>query len=1160
MSQAPPDRNTLLGEFAVRLELLTAEALAEAVRAWERDPGTSLGQLLVTRGLLHADELVHLEALVESCLRRRAQAALGWPTLGTEGAIAATLTPDEGTSPPPGPPPGGTAGNSVASRYRVLRLHASGGLGEVFVALDEELQREVALKEIKARHAADPTSRQRFLLEGEVTGRLEHPGIVPVYGLGTHADGRPYYAMRFIKGNSLRHAIDHFHTEASLKADPGKRALELRQLLARFVAVCNAVAYAHSKGILHRDLKPGNVMLGNYGETLVVDWGLAKAIGRKDTQTEPEASVELRPSRLESDASLTQVGSVLGTPAYMSPEQASGRPEELGPASDVYSLGATLYHLLTGRAPFLKGDPYVVLEAVCRGQFPRPREIAAEVPVALEAVCLKAMARQAGDRYASAKDLAEEIEHWLADEPVTAYAEPLRLRLSRWRRRHPALVTGTAALVFTVAVALGVGFLLLSAEQARTHREQHRRALAQVDELLNATPKAVPIILDGLEPYREQIRPRLREVSQQAEPRNATAAARKLWQQHRTRAALALLPDDAEQMAFLRERLLAEDIEPEETLLVRDQVAAHARGPDAKELTKQLWAEAGQREANAGRRFRAFLALARLDPDDPRWRDMGPDVVRSLLAFEPLYARVWSVGLRDVKEPLLAPLAEAFRDHKRPPESHLATLILLDYAEDNPVLLADLLADADPRQFSMLLPSVRLHGERAVDLLHKELDRKPERDSEKARDALAQRQANAAVALLKLGRAERVWPLFRLGAYPDLRTHLLHRAGWLGADVRLLLDRLAEEEDASARQALILALGEYRTGELPVGLRREWTERLLHWYRDDPDPGVHAAIDWLLRHAREGPQPRKHNWGQAKKLAQIDEELRGRPAAGGRRWYVTGQGQTMVLLGADEFLMGSPEGEQGRDDDELLHQRRVGRRVAVASKKVTVGQFKRFLAAHPEVKYSALEKFSPEADGPIVLLTWYEAAQYCRWLSEQEGVEEDQMCYPLVAEIEKCKDGKKPLKLPSDYLSRTGYRLPSEAEWEFACRAGTRTSRFYGSSEEMLAQHAWYNTNAEDRTWPGGQKKPNGFGLFDALGNAYDWCQESARDYARGTGEKPAADEEDKREVTDAASRVRRGGSFTDFPSRLRAAFRSLRVPPSNSGLGSGFRVVRTYR
>src|SRR5262245_25498989 len=619
MSQSPHDHNTLLGLLAVRSELLTPAALAAATRLREHDPDAPLGRLLVDRGLLQPEELAHLEGLVEDCLKRQAQGSSvegrrvsTFSSLGSLGSdpvlveLVEELVQRVGKgdaeveaflaqhpahsdrlrellpalaglaglaeSSPPLAAACRTPASPGTSRYRVLHLHASGGLGEVFVALDEELQREVALKEIKARHAADPTSRQRFLLEGEVTGRLEHPGIVPVYGLGTHADGRPYYAMRFIKGDSLRHAIDRFHTEPSLKADPGKRALELRQLLGRFVAVCNAVAYAHSKGVLHRDLKPGNVMLGNYGETLVVDWGLAKAIGRRDTQTEPAASVELRPSRMAARASLTQVGSVLGTPAYMSPEQASGRPEELGPASDVYSLGATLYHLLTGRAPFLKGDPYLILEAVCRGQFPRPREVASEVPATLEAVCLKAMARQAGDRYASAKDLAEDIEHWLADEPVAAYAEPLRLRLARWRRRHPALVTGTAALVFTAVAALAVGAWLLSEEKTRTLHEQqakldeqHRRALAQVDALLNATPKAVPTILDGLEPYREQIRPRLREVSQQAEPRNATAAARKLWQQHRTRAALGLLPDNAEQLAFLRERLLAEDIEPEET-------------------------------------------------------------------------------------------------------------------------------------------------------------------------------------------------------------------------------------------------------------------------------------------------------------------------------------------------------------------------------------------------------------------------------------------------------------------------------------------------------------------------------------------------------------------------------------------------------------------
>src|SRR5262249_36108796 len=181
---------------------------------------------------------------------------------------------------------GGTA-TSDGQRFRVLRPHAKGGLGAVFVALDTELHREVALKQILDTHADDPISRRRFLLEAEVTGGLEHPGIVPVYGLGTYADGRPYSAMRFSRGDSLKEAIERFHADAVLRTDPGRRSLELRKLLRRFTDVCNAIGYAHSRGVLHRDIKPANIILGKHGETLVVDWGLAKAIGREGAGTAP---------------------------------------------------------------------------------------------------------------------------------------------------------------------------------------------------------------------------------------------------------------------------------------------------------------------------------------------------------------------------------------------------------------------------------------------------------------------------------------------------------------------------------------------------------------------------------------------------------------------------------------------------------------------------------------------------------------------------------------------------------------------------------------------------------------------------------------------------------------------------------------------------------
>jgi serine/threonine protein kinase len=181
--------------------------------------------------------------------------------------------------------------DSAAARYRRLRFHARGGLGEVFVARDEELRRDVALKEMQSRFAHDPGSRAQFVAEAEITGNLEHPGIVPVYGLGHYGDGRPYYAMRFIRGESLKEAIDTFHrADDTPGRDPGERTVALRRLLQRFLDICDAVAYAHSRRVLHRDLKPGNVMLGKYGETLVVDWGLAKPLGRNSPPATPHSS------------------------------------------------------------------------------------------------------------------------------------------------------------------------------------------------------------------------------------------------------------------------------------------------------------------------------------------------------------------------------------------------------------------------------------------------------------------------------------------------------------------------------------------------------------------------------------------------------------------------------------------------------------------------------------------------------------------------------------------------------------------------------------------------------------------------------------------------------------------------------------------------------
>jgi serine/threonine-protein kinase len=480
---AAADRHLLFGLLALQNGLIDQVQLVAAFQAWTRDKSIALADHLVARGDLDPGARAGLDAIVASHVMkhgdveqslaavpatrgtRASLAALGEPEI--EATLARVALGENGQATQADYDPDRTGGFTVGEspesgqRFRLLRPHARGGLGEVFVALDAELHREVALKQILDKHADDPVSRRRFVAEAEITGGLEHPGVVPVYGLGAHSGGRPYYAMRFVRGESLKEAIEHFHGDKSLKETPGRRSLELRKLLRRFTDVCNAVDYAHSRGVIHRDLKPANIVLGKHGETLVVDWGLAKAVGRAD----PSAGEHtIAPS--SSRSSDTLPGSALGTPAYMSPEQAAGDLDRLSPRSDVYSLGATLYCLLCGKPPYEGDDLGEILRKVLIGDFALPRAVSPSLDRALEAVCLKAMATKPEDRHPSCRALADDVDRWMADEPVSAWAEPWTRKLLRWLTRHRTGVTGAAAAV--LAGVLGLSGVLAVQTQANS--------------------------------------------------------------------------------------------------------------------------------------------------------------------------------------------------------------------------------------------------------------------------------------------------------------------------------------------------------------------------------------------------------------------------------------------------------------------------------------------------------------------------------------------------------------------------------------------------------------------------------------------------------------------------------------------------------------------
>ncbi len=516
MAEFALDRNLIFGAVAFQMDFVSRSELMAAIHSWTLEERKPLDQILVERGALAEDERAmleplvgkHLEQLSNDAQQSRADlSSLSWlkdrPTHLVEHAetsrssIAACEDDVERAS-------------FVAGRFQILRPHARGGLGEVFVALDRDLGREVALKQIRPPYADDELSRARFVREAEVTGGLEHPGIVPVYALGSDPLGRPYYAMRFIHGESLLDAINRFHAAFPGAPATPERSLELRKLLRRLVDVCNAIEYAHSRGVLHRDIKPANIIVGTHGETLVVDWGLAKAINSANGSADALEQGPLLES-VGTGPAETSPGLALGTPSFMSPEQASGAQEKIGPASDIYSLGATLYCLLAGRAAFQGAAVTDVLRAVREGDFPPPRQVNPLVPGGLEAVCLKAMALDPRDRYASPRALADDIERWMADEAVSARPEPLAERIGRWMRRRRTTVTAAAAAML-VAV---VGLAAVLATEARANREltaANGRERARFDlamESINAFHAAVSQDLLLREPQFEPLRGKL---------------------------------------------------------------------------------------------------------------------------------------------------------------------------------------------------------------------------------------------------------------------------------------------------------------------------------------------------------------------------------------------------------------------------------------------------------------------------------------------------------------------------------------------------------------------------------------------------------------------------------------------------------------------------
>jgi hypothetical protein len=714
--------------------------------------------------------------------------------------------------------------------------------------------------------------------------------------------------------------------------------------------------------------------------------------------------------------------------------------------------------------------------------------------------------------------LAERASHWNARperRQLPSIGEWLEISLRTRRRDWTAPQTRmmqaatrrnlTAAL--TVAVVLCTATLGALALKRRIDREQKViEARGLIAQLRMADIGAVPAVIASLDGYRPWVDRPLAELA--VDPRQPA--------QVQERASLALLAVDPSRAGAILDQGRIFQAPPEEVA-----VLARLLYPYRSRLVDRLW-DTAARTAKSGERHRLMRAaglLAEFDPAGAAWREIAAPVAEQLVHENVLQLRAWSDLLGPVRQYLLDGLMAVFRDPLRPQtERSIATGVLRQYTLNDPAILIELVKDADPDEFEVLAPDLDRYASETSLEMSRELARTPgAADSEPSKERLARRQVNAAIVLLGSATPDAVWPALKFSPEPRVRSQLICNMARRGVDPEPLVDRLGVERDPTIRRALLLALADYKLDQIASEQRSPLIDDVAAIFQDDPDPGNHGAARCVLS-----------RWGGGDRVRAIEQNLRSEIPSENRGWYVTPNGHTMVLVTPQ------PAGP-GRST-----RPGVNAPFAIADREVTVDQFLTFSPKH--YYYGGHE---PKRECPMNILTWYDAAAYCRWLSEAEHVPEDEMCYPPVEEI---KSGMVPYP---NYLERTGYRLPTEAEWTAACRAGTTTLRYFGQSSVLSAWYAWSAGNSAGKLRPVGMLLPNDLGLFDMMGNALEWCQ----DGLAGEGDPIAA-----RPVLTDQRRILKGGWVNSQAESLQSGMQHNAEHPTLAWNSVSFRLARTLR
>ena len=970
-----------------------------------------------------------------------------------------------------------------AGRFRAGEELGRGGMGAVLRVRDGDLKRDMAMKVALRRD--DASALRRFLAEAQVTAQLDHPGVVAVHDLGVDELGRPYFTMRLVAGDDLGRIFE--------RVARGEDGWTLARAVGVLLRVCETMAYAHAKGVVHRDLKPANVMVGPWGEVQVMDWGLAKVAGRSDLH-DLRLRVDVPGLEIDEhgdDALATMDGVALGTPAYMSPEQAAGEWSKIGPRSDVYGVGAMLHQLLAGRQPYQGGGARLgaraVLSLVRRGPPESLSSLAPDAPAELVAICEQAMRRDPEQRYAGMAELAEDLRAWLEGRVVKAHEVGTWVETRKWVRRNQ----GLAAAICLVVLAMAVGMVVSARYAAEAGRqaklaESGKQAATAAGERLDAQARQLRV--QAVEQELERL---ATWTSDWREGRRLGANARERWIEEarllvRGRAAEGGdwhpgIEDVRAALANLRAKALPWS-EAEQAL----DAAAASRGEDAQ-VDAELDALAWNAEILAAKVLHAWrqLGLAAW-PTDEESAAVSAFTTHSNSAGQmEQRAAMWlgmSMGTDDRSNGshrhgrermalLLVEKARALRGGEPSVESLLlearARMVLMDHDGARRVLRSlaarcdgAQLEEVEARQAELEADASRWRVE-ALEDRRAEL-RAMEEELARLRSEVASRRAGSA----PVDPGRRTW------RFADLDAQWMHDS--LARTVlalEVLESKLAAAEmactDGASRAwsealAAIAAHPAYAKARWPGG--RLSPQLGLVPLGPDPSSGLHEFV-----HVQSGATPER--------------------GADGRLGLRAEHGVVFVLLPGGVPYLGP------QSDLAELHANLHLEPYFIAKHELTQAQWNRLAGSG-----------GGHADpGPM------HPANNLSWLN----------CKQVFARA----------------LGWIG--LPTEAQWEHACRAGTTTPWSTGEVEQSLVGSANCAFDGESRSLEDvDARRPNAWGFHDMHGNAWEWC----RDTWGGRSSLPDDGLIDH-DADGQFDRVFRGGSCTNAPGMARSGRRFSYAP-----------------